>query len=443
MKVAVIGTGYVGLVTGCCLAEAGHEVICIDNNATKVADMHRGVVPIYEPGLEELMHRGVGHDRLSFTTDLAAGISDATAIFLALPTPPQEDGSADLSAILAVAKELGKHLSQHYCVIIDKSTVPVGTSEKVQQAISEHATTEFAVVSNPEFLREGFAVQDFMEPERVVIGVTSSQAEAVMRELYASFISDERPLLVMDPATAELAKYAANSFLVTKISFMNEIAQLCERLGADVDQLRQAIGYDSRIGYKFLYPGIGYGGSCFPKDVRALKHIAEEHQYNFKLIDAALAVNKQQQHTLVDRVMDHFNGNIQGKTIAIWGLSFKPNTDDIREAPSLVIIDALLQAGAKITAYDPEAGDHVGEHYKDNKNVTVRNEKYAALSGATALVIATEWAEFIEADIAIIAKKLEQKLIFDGRNVFYPETMQAAGFSYYSIGRRPVLQTNM
>jgi UDPglucose 6-dehydrogenase len=439
MHITVIGTGYVGLVTGCCLAEAGHEVVCIDNNEGKVADLRRGVAPIYEPGVEELLQKNSARGRLSFTTDLVEGVSRAEAIFLALPTPPQEDGSADLSAVLTVARQLGTCLPKQYCVVIDKSTVPVGTSEKVRDALAEHATTEFDVVSNPEFLREGFAVQDFMVPERVVIGVTTRKAENVMRELYASFITEDRPLLVMDPATAELAKYAANSFLVTKISFMNEIAQLSERLGADVDLLRQAIGYDTRIGHKFLYPGIGYGGSCFPKDVRALKHMADENHYDFKLIDAALKVNAQQQRMLVDRILDHFDGDISGKTFAIWGLAFKPNTDDIREAPSLVIIDALLEAGARIRAYDPEAAEHVRDHYTGTNDVAILDEKYIALERADALIITTEWAEFTEADIAEIAARLTQQLVFDGRNVFRPEVMQNAGFDYYSIGRRPVL----
>lgn len=440
MYVTVIGTGYVGLVTGCCLAEAGHTVVCVDNNADKVAALKRGEAPIYEPGIAELLRQNLERGRLSFTTDLADGVQQVEAIFLALPTPPQEDGSADLSAILSVARQLGGCLPDQYCVVIDKSTVPVGTAKKVRAAIAATAATEFDVVSNPEFLREGFAVRDFMEPERVVIGVTSERAEAVMRELYAAYIDDQRPLLVMDPATAELAKYAANSFLVTKISFMNEIAQLCERLGADVDLLRQAIGHDSRIGHKFLYPGIGYGGSCFPKDVRALQRMAQEAGYDFKLIEAALAVNRQQQHTLVDRLRDHFDGDVSGKTFAVWGLSFKPNTDDIREAPALVIIDALLAAGACVQAYDPEAGGHVSRRYNANEAVQICNDKYQALSGADALVITTEWAEFTEANLDYVADQLVEPLVFDGRNIYRPEQMQHAGFTYYSIGRRPVVQ---
>lgn len=440
MKVAVVGTGYVGLVTGCCLAEAGHSVVCIDNNAEKVAAMQRGKVPIYEPGLDAFMQRGIERGRLSFTTRLAEGVADAEAIFLALPTPPQEDGSADLSAVLSVAEQLGTCLPGNYCVVIDKSTVPVGTAEKVRAAIGKNAKREFDVVSNPEFLREGFAVKDFMEPERVVIGVTNAHAEKVMRELYTPFITEQRPLLVMDTATAELAKYAANSFLVTKISFMNEIAQMCERLGADVNKLREAIGYDSRIGHKFLYPGIGYGGSCFPKDVRALMHMADEQGYDFKLLKAATAVNQQQHHTLLSKLLDHFEHDIAGKTFALWGLSFKPHTDDIREAPALSIIDSLVEKGANIVAHDPEASHHVRKRYADTKNVTIVGDKYDALKDAHGLIIATEWPEFAEASLDKIAASLKHMLVFDGRNIFHPTDMQNAGFSYYSIGRRPVLQ---
>ena len=439
MNVTIVGTGYVGLVTGCCLAEAGHQVVCIDNNQAKVASLKQGVVPIFEPGLEEIMERNIADGRLSFTTDLAEGASGAEAIFLALPTPPQEDGSADLSAVLAVAKQLGSCLPEQYCVIINKSTVPVGTAEAVRAAVAANANTEFDVVSNPEFLREGLAVQDFMEPERVVVGVTSDRAETVMRELYASFVNDERPLYITDPATAELAKYAANTFLVTKISFMNEIAQLCELMGADVDMLRQAIGSDSRIGHKFLYPGIGAGGSCFPKDVRALRHMADELGYDFKLIKAAMAINDQQQQVLVNKLSDHFNGELNGKTFALWGLAFKPNTDDIREAPALVIIDELIAKGAKVVAYDPEANDNVRTLYKDKDGLTLVNDKYDALQGASALLIATEWPEFVNADLSKIATKLQFPLVFDGRNIFRPEAMQAAGFTYYSIGRRPII----
>lgn len=442
MNVAIVGTGYVGLVTGCCLADSGNRVVCVDNDAEKVAALNRGVMPIYEPGLEEIMERAVKDGKLIFTTDLAGGVSDSDVIFLALPTPPQEDGSADLSAVLAVAGELGKCLPERYCVIVDKSTVPVGTAGAVRAKISENGGKDFDVVSNPEFLREGFAVKDFMEPERVVVGVASEKSEKVMRELYEPFTSHERPIYVTDPVTAELSKYAANTFLVTKISFMNEMSHLCELMGADVDMLRQAIGSDSRIGAKFLYPGIGAGGSCFPKDVRALKHMSDEHGYDFKLLKAAMAINDQQQHVLTRRVVEHFNGNVKGKTFALWGLAFKPNTDDIREAPALTIIDGLLEAGAKVTAYDPEAGEHVKKRYAGDGRVRIVPDPYEALDKAAALLIATEWTEFADSDLGRIAGELEQPLVFDGRNVFKPDVMERAGFTYYSIGRRPVTPTS-
>jgi len=392
--------------------------------------------------LTELMKRNIGNNRLSFTLNLADGVKEAEAIFLALPTPPQEDGSADLSAVLAVARQLGDCLPQHYCVVVDKSTVPVGTTEKVRQAIADKSSNEFDVVSNPEFLREGHAVSDFMEPERVVVGVTTERAEKVMRELYESFVTDDQPLYVTDPATAELAKYAANTFLVTKISFMNEIAQLCEYMGADIDMLRQVIGADSRIGHKFLNPGIGCGGSCFPKDIRALKHMSAEQGYDFKLLAAAIFINNQQQHLLVTKILDHFNGDLSGKTFALWGLAFKPQTDDIREAPSLMIIDDLLAAGANVVAYDPEAGANVRTYYDGNNNVRIVGEKYQALTGASALLVATEWPEFIESDLDQISQLLDRPVVFDGRNIWQPAKMQAAGISYYSIGRRHTVEVH-
>ncbi len=439
MNVTIVGTGYVGLVTGCCLAESGNQVVCVDNNEAKVADLQAGKIPIYEPGLEEILQRNFQAGTISFTTDLAEGVAAAEAIFLALPTPPQEDGSADLSAVLSVAKQLGNCLPDQYCVVIDKSTVPVGTAEAVHEAIAAAGGTNFDVVSNPEFLREGYAVQDFMEPERVVVGVTSDKAEHVMRELYKPFVDEDRPLYVTDPATAELAKYAANTFLVTKISFMNELSNLCEKMGADIDMLRLAIGSDSRIGHKFLHPGIGCGGSCFPKDIRALKHMSEEQDYDFKLLTAAMTINDQQQRLLVTKLLDHFHSDIAGKTFALWGLAFKPHTDDIREAPALTIIDQLLAAGAQIRAYDPQAGQHVRERYSNNQQIAVVDNRQEALSGAAALLIATEWPEFAGADLQHIKEALVDPLVFDGRNVFQPADMRAAGFSYYSIGRRPVL----
>lgn len=440
MNVTIVGTGYVGLVTGACLANSGHRVICVDNNRHKISDLKKGIVPIYEPGLEDVVAKNLAEGRLSFTTNLQTGVLTSEVIFLALPTPPLDDGSADLSAVLAVAAQLGDCLPDDYCVIVDKSTVPVGTAEAVHKAVASGvSTTPFDVVSNPEFLREGHAMADFMEPERVVVGVSSPAAEKVMRALYDSFTNDERPLYITDPRTAELTKYAANTFLVTKISFMNEIAQLCERMGADVDLVRQAIGADSRIGHKFLYPGIGCGGSCFPKDVRALKHMSEQYDYDFKLLSAAMAINDQQQHVLVHKLLAHFEGDIKGQTFALWGLAFKPQTDDIREAPALVIIDELLAAGARVTAYDPEAADNVRERYKDNHNVLIVPDKYDALNGASALLIATEWPEFAAADLELVRESLRQPVIFDGRNVFKPAAMHAAGFAYHSIGRLPVL----
>lgn len=440
MNITVVGTGYVGLVTGCCLATADNQVICVDNNEGKVEDMRNGVVPIFEPGLEDLMQAGVKAGKLSFTTDIASAVADADVIFLALPTPPMEDGSADLSAVLSVAESLGKILPAKYCVIIDKSTVPVGTAEKVAEKVSLSASSEFDVVSNPEFLREGFAVKDFLEPERVVVGVSSKKAEAVMRELYKPFTDDKRPIYVTDPATAELAKYAANAFLVTKVNFMNEMSNLSERIGVDIDMLRLAIGSDSRIGHKFLHPGIGCGGSCFPKDIRALNHMAEEYDYDFKLLKSAIDINNQQQSLLATKVMDHFNGDIKGKTFAIWGLAFKPDTDDIREAPALVIINQLIEAGAKIKAYDPEAASNVSKLYQGNQSLTIAQDKYQALDGSEALLLATEWQEFKKADLSKIKSELAQPVVFDGRNIWQSEQMREAGFTYYSIGRRAVIQ---
>ena len=396
MNVAVVGTGYVGLVTGCCLAEVGNNVTCIDNNREKIEKLKAGKVPIFEPGLESLLHQNIEHGRLAFTTDLPKGISKASAIYLALPTPANKDGSADLSAVLNVANQLGSILPKKYCVIINKSTVPVGTAEAVRDVIIQKAKFEFDVVSNPEFLREGLAVKDFMEPERVVVGVNSLPAEKVMRKLYKPFLSKERPLYVSDQRTAELIKYAANTFLVTKISFMNEIAQLCERMGANVDIVRKAVGADSRIGSKFLYPGIGSGGSCFPKDVRALRYMSQQYDYDFKLLGAAIEINDQQKLVLVHKLFDHFKGDVYGLTFALWGLAFKPGTDDIREAPAIAIINELTTHGARVNAYDPAAGNNIRELYSGKNNVTVVDDKYEALNGASALLLATEWPEFVK-----------------------------------------------
>lgn len=439
MRVAVVGTGYVGLVTGVCLADVGHTVVCVDNNAAKVAELQAGQTPIFEPGLSEVLKRTIETERVSFTTDLATGVADASIVFLALPTPPQEDGSADLTAVLAVAKALGKLERPNFQLIVDKSTVPVGTAERVAEIIEEQGGNNFTIVSNPEFLREGFAVADFMHPERIVVGTDNEEARRLMSTLYTPFIDDDHPLIFTDTATAELAKYAANTFLVTKISFMNEIAHICEETGADVDTLREIIGSDSRIGHKFLYPGIGYGGSCFPKDVKALYHISHNYGYEFKILGAALAINLQQHNVPIEQLRDYFNGSLRGRTIAIWGLAFKPNTDDIREAPALAIITELLKLGVKVRAYDPEAMDTVRAYYPYANEITLTYHKYAAADDADALLIATEWIEFKTADLGRVKSLLKHPVIFDGRNIFDRSTMQAQGFTYFSIGHPPAL----
>lgn len=440
MKVAVIGTGYVGLVTGVCLADAGHTVICVDNNTAKINELRAGRTPIFEPGLEQVLQRTIAKKQISFTTALAEGVRDAAVVFLALPTPPQEDGSADLGAILSVAQTLSELERPDFQVIVDKSTVPMGTSEKVAEVIAAKGSANFAVVSNPEFLREGFAVEDFMKPERIVIGTTDERAAKIMTSLYASFVDETRPLIMTDPATAELAKYAANTFLVVKISFMNEIAHICEETGADVDTLRTILGTDSRIGHRFLFPGIGYGGSCFPKDVRAFYYTSEYYGYDFKMLRASLAVNAQQHAVPVSRLKEHFNGTLRGKKIGVWGLAFKPNTDDIREAPALAIISMLLDEGAIVQAYDPEAIENVKRYYERADEITLVSDKFSAAQQADALVIATEWQEFREADIERIKTTMTKPVIFDGRNIFTSQQMKLAGFTYYSIGRRPIVQ---
>ncbi len=437
MKITVVGTGYVGLVTGTCFAETGNEVTCVDIDEKKIERMKAGEVPIYEPGLEKMFLRNQKEDRLHFTTSLADGIRDAEIIFLALPTPPGEDGSADLKYILNVAEELGR-LIDHYVVIVGKSTVPVGTADKVTATIAKNARVDFDVVSNPEFLREGVAVDDFMKPDRVVIGTSSESAKRVLNELYAPFVRQGNPIIFMDERSAELTKYAANSFLATKISFMNEIAQLCERVGADVDMIRKGIGVDERIGRRFLFPGIGYGGSCFPKDVQALARSAEEVNYQFKVLDAVMEVNEKQKLHLVPKIKRFFGNDLMGKKIALWGLAFKPNTDDIREAPALYIIDALLQEGATITAFDPEAMENVKKVVGNKINYS--ESQYEALAEADALVIATEWSVFRTPDFNKIVTNLKNKVIFDGRNVFDLAQMKKLGFHYESVGRRPIVQ---
>ncbi len=432
MKIAVVGTGYVGLVTGTCFAETGNEVTCIDIDQSKVDKLSAGEITIYEPGLEKIFLRNLKEERLRFTTLLKEGIKDAKIIFLALPTPPGENGSADLKYVLGVADELGK-IMDDYAVVVDKSTVPVGTADKVREAISKNSTVSFDVVSNPEFLREGVAVDDFMKPDRVVIGVESERAKKLMSELYAPFVRSGNPIIYMDLRSAELTKYAANSFLAMKISFMNEIAQLCERMGADVDMVRLGIGSDARIGKRFLFPGIGYGGSCFPKDVQALVQSSSEAGYTFSILNAVINVNEKQKLHLMPKITAFFNGDLKGRHFALWGLAFKPNTDDIREAPALDMIDALVKLGATVSAFDPEAMKNVKQLIGDK--VTYADNQYDALVNADALIIATEWNEFRTPDFERIKKYIKGKVIFDGRNIFDKQMVKDVGFYYESVGR--------
>jgi UDPglucose 6-dehydrogenase len=434
-KIAVVGTGYVGLVTGTCFAETGNQVICVDIDDKKVAKMQNGEVPIYEPHLDVVFERNVRAKRLSFTTNLKEAVDFAEIILLALPTPPGEDGSADLSYILGVAEELGKIITE-YKVIVNKSTVPVGTAFKVNEMISKNATVDFDVVSNPEFLREGFAVDDFLKPDRVVIGTSSDRAQTIMEQLYRPFVRQGNPVIFMDEESAELTKYAANSFLATKITFMNEIANFCEIVGADVDKVRIGIGADNRIGRRFLFPGIGYGGSCFPKDVKALVKSGNEHGYSFEILKSVISVNDVQKTALIPKIKNYFKGDLKDKKIAIWGLAFKPNTDDIREAPALFIIDALLSEGASVVAYDPEAMDNVRELIADK--ITFAQDEYQVIEQADALVICTEWGVFRNPDFVKIAEKMNDKVIFDGRNLFNLQDMNKRGFYYYSIGRETI-----
>lgn len=432
MKIAVIGTGYVGLVTGTCLAETGNEVVCVDIDAGKVERMKKGEVPIYEPHLDVLFERNIKAGRLSFTTSLDEGLAHGEIIFLALPTPEDEDGSADLKYVLGVADEIGKKITA-YKVIVDKSTVPVGTSDKVKATITKHAKSDFDVVSNPEFLREGFAVDDFMKPERIVVGSSSERATALMKKLYAPFVRSGNPIIIMDEKSAELTKYASNAFLATKITFMNEIANYCELVGADVDKVRIGMGTDSRIGKRFLFPGIGYGGSCFPKDVKALHKSGKDENHDFKILNAVLDVNKKQKTILIPKIEKHFGNNLKGKKFAVWGLAFKPETDDIREAPALDVIEALLKRGATITAFDPEAMNNVER--KLGNQIEYATSMYKALEGADALVICTEWSIFRTPDFNKIKNNLKNPVIFDGRNLYEVNEMKELRFDYYSIGR--------
>lgn len=450
MKLAVIGTGYVGLVAGVCFAEAGNDVTCVDVNLEKLDRLRNGELPIYEPGLDHLFRRNVREERLLFTNDLPSAIHDAEIIFLALPTPPGADGAADLKYVLGASSDIGKLLTPEvgYKIIVTKSTVPVGTADKVRAAVSEHAQGDFDIVSNPEFLREGVAVDDFLKPERVVIGIGDGstdpqRAERLMRDLYHPFLMSGNPLLVMDARSAELTKYAANSMLAMRISFMNDIATLCERCGANVDKVRLGVGLDSRIGKRFLFAGTGYGGSCFPKDVQALVATGREFGAPQSLLEATEGINQRQKKTLLPRIDDHFNGDLSGKTFAMWGLAFKPNTDDIREAPALVLIEELLERGASVVAYDPEAMEGVEKVFAGKYSDRLRFGKrhYDVCEGADAIIIVTEWPKFREPDFAFLREMLTEPVIFDGRNVYELETMHDKGFTYYSIGRPTVYST--
>ena len=435
MKVAIVGTGYVGLVTGTCLAETGNDVICVDIDKEKVKKLNNNIMPIYEPDLDTLFERNVKAGRLNFTTNLEEAAVKSDIIFLALPTPPGEDGSADLSYILGVADELGKIIKE-YKIIVNKSTVPVGTAEKVIAAISKNTDVEFDVVSNPEFLREGLAVDDFMKPDRIVIGTRSEKARKRMEELFSPFVRQGNPIIFMDERSSELTKYASNSYLATRITFMNEIANICDIIGANVDLVRIGMGSDTRIGKRFLFPGIGYGGSCFPKDVSALHKSAKEYGYDFKILDSVMDVNEKQKTIIVGKIKDYFKNNLKGKKIAIWGLAFKPDTDDIREAPSLYIIKKLLEEGASISAFDPEAMENVRKIFGDK--IEFVKDHYEALKEADALVIATEWSLFRTPDFNKMSKYMKDKVIFDGRNLYDLNQIEELGFYYRSIGRKEI-----
>jgi len=432
MKIAVIGTGYVGLVAGACLAENGNEVICVDKDSAKVRALQRGRIPIYEPGLEELVRRNRSEKRLTFTTDLGKGVRASQIVFVAVGTPTGEDGSADLRHVLEVARQIGKSMNG-YKVVVDKSTVPVGTTEKVREAIRKETSHPFSVVSNPEFLKQGAAIEDFMKPDRVVIGADDQRAGEIMKELYAPFTRTGAPIMMMDPASAELCKYAANAMLATRISFMNEVANVCEVVGADVDAVRRAVASDRRIGPAFLFPGVGYGGSCFPKDVKAIITFAAEKNYNFEILHAVEHVNERQKVRLLAKMKHHF-GSLKGKRIAVWGLAFKPKTDDMREAPAVPLINGLLDAGATVAAFDPEAGKVARGIF--GTKIDLKDKSYEALAGAEALAIVTEWHEFREPDWVKIKKAMKTPVIFDGRNIYNPDQLRGLGFTYYSLGRR-------
>lgn len=438
MKIGVIGTGYVGLVTGTCFAETGNDVICVDNNQDKLKALRGGQLPIYEPGLKNIFDRNVREERLHFTDNLEYAVDNSDIIFLCLPTPPGANGQADLRFVLDVAGEIGK-IIKSYKVIVNKSTVPVGTADRVWERLNEQTNIEFDVVSNPEFLREGVAVEDFMKPERVVIGTRSEKAAKLMQLLYDPFVRSGNPIIIMDERSSELTKYAANAFLATKITFMNEIANLCERVGADVDNVRRGIGTDSRIGKRFLFPGIGYGGSCFPKDVQALDFTADEYDYNFRILKSVMGVNDDQKLSIIPKIKNHFGGSLKGKTFGVWGLAFKPETDDVREAPALYVLKELLNLGANINAFDPEAIETFKVAFGDDASkITFTKSAMEAIKGTDGLVICTEWNEFRRPDFDSIKSALKTPVIFDGRNLYDLNRIEEAGFTYYSVGRRTV-----
>lgn len=435
MKIAMIGTGYVGLVTGTCFADSGNDVTCVDINEDKIAKLRRGVIPIYEPGLSELVIRNTDAGRLHFTTDLAAAVKSAKLVYLAVGTPQSDDGSADLSALRTVVKSIAPHL-QDDAIVVTKSTVPVGTNAEIYTSLNELTGRECDVASNPEFLKEGTAIDDFRKPDRVVVGVRSPETAAVLEKLYAPFLRTDKPFLSMSPESAELTKYVANALLAVKISFINEMANVCERMEGDINDVRRGIGHDQRIGFSFLFPGVGYGGSCFPKDVRALASMAKAVGVEPRILEAVDDVNQNQKHVLWEKIHGHFAGMLSGKTIAIWGLAFKPQTDDIREAPALVLIDHLLEAGAKVQVFDPEATENVREEYSDR--ITYAETEMAAIADADALAINTEWAQFRQPDFEAMKSTMKSPLVFDGRNLYRPHEMAKLGFSYYSIGRTTV-----
>lgn len=441
MNLAVIGSGYVGLVSGTCFAEMGNYVICIDNNIQKLAKLKSGVVPIYEPGLDLIFHRNIEKKRLRFSDDLKSSVLNSEIIFLCLPTPQGDDGSADLKQVFQVANDIGQILKENgdseFKIIVNKSTVPVGTCREVTDILSNYGIKNFEVVSNPEFLREGFAVDDFMKPDRIVVGAQSKEVFEKLKELYEPFVRQGNPIYEMDPESSEVTKYAANSYLAMRITFMNELANFCEAVGANVDNVRKAIGSDTRIGKRFLFPGIGYGGSCFPKDVKALIKTSDEHNSSMKILKAVDEVNSAQKLLIVKKILKHFNDNIKGKKFAVWGLSFKPNTDDMREAPSILIIKELVKLGAKVSAYDPAAMENARFYLKDILEYST--DQYKTLVDSDALLILTEWNEFRNPDFELIKKSLKSNLLFDGRNVFEPDKMKELGFTYYSIGRKTIL----